>query len=78
MRLHQGLCRGSRLKRGRVCERSDSSRGEPTTEGEEVVKEREKKIPKFYKLLTDPEFTLRVADVQADGMANRPSYPVCV
>lgn len=50
---------------------------ESTTKGEEVVKEWEKRIPKFQKSLTDPEFTLRVADVQADRMTNRHSYPFC-
>lgn len=58
------------------------SRGESPSKGEEVVKEWEKKIPKFWKWLPDPEFTLRVrrADrqVQIDRMTDRHSYPFCV
>lgn len=63
------------------CEMSYYRRGEPTTKRKEVLKDERRECQCLKEMFMDPEFTLRVADVQADRKTNRNDsncYPCCV
>lgn len=60
---------------------NNDCKGEATTKGKEVLNDERRKYQHSKEMLMDPEFTLRVVDMQADRKTNRNdphSYPCCV